>query len=184
MEKGLVKSFLHDSKSQKLFLVFNECQVIFSEGEWDAIKKPGDNWEDHLAAFSGLEKEIRSFFELHNHLQFTKVFSLKEDKEFEIQIIGKTLPGKGKICMVTGLALWPFQENFSGKDAISNSSLIWDVDLLLHRKIEFERMINWVSTSFLNVTDVEWDEVFKKAMALMARSQNADRSNFFWCIMI
>ncbi|MEX2513694.1 MAG: PAS domain S-box protein [Cyclobacteriaceae bacterium] len=182
MEKGSVKSFLQAKNSQKLYLVFDECQVIFSEGDWEAIKKPGNNWEDHLASFSGLEKEIQSFFNLLSSLQITKVFSLKGDKEFEIQIICKTLPGKGKICMVTGLPLWPYgplQETYSGKDEAKNPSLISDVDLLLHRKIEFERMINWVSTSFLNATDVEWDEVFEKAMALMGRSQNADRSNFF-----
>jgi PAS domain S-box-containing protein len=134
-----------------------------------------------LRAFPDAEEDIRVFFKDKAKPYYFSVYQSSFLPGWRIKVEGKQIKGDAKICCVTGT----FQngrmavKNILRTDPAEERESLNQAESLLHRKIEFERMINWVSTCFLNASDENWDEIFRNALSMLGYSQNADRANFF-----
>ncbi|SEJ73992.1 PAS domain S-box-containing protein [Cyclobacterium xiamenense] len=179
MDKGFEKNLYQRFSGERyLFLVFDKSHVIFSEGDWAPFKGKEEGWGSYLEGFEGLTREIQAYFEDKEPGDLTFDYSSERNPGFALKISGKHVLGKGKLCTVTGIFNPPKELASDGKKA-ENTSSDQDVALLLHRKVEFERMINWVTTRFLNAGDDEWDQVVIKALSMIAHAQGATQANFF-----
>ncbi|MDN3689327.1 PAS domain S-box protein [Cyclobacterium jeungdonense] len=182
MEKGFEQNLFQRSKNgSELFLVFDENQLLLAEGDWSPYKEKGSDWKAYLSGFDGLIPEIQTYFESEQArgLGFEYFFEGEENKpHLKLKITGKQAESLGKICMLTGLREENTPDLMNGVES-ERSNSTQDAEQQLHRKVEFERMINWVSTRFLNASDDEWDQVFLKALSMIANSQGAERANFF-----
>lgn len=179
MEVGFQRGLDYGHRNgQELFLVFSEKNIIFSKGEWWFLDQKGKYWEDYLKAFPGLINEIREFFR-GNKGTYDAIHRSASLPGWLIEAEGRIIHGSGKICCVKGILLYGNQHKTISWKVTGEQE---DTDLtssLLHRKVEFERMVNWVSTCFLNASDDKWDEVFRNSLSLIGYSLNADRVNFF-----
>ncbi|SHN13376.1 PAS domain S-box-containing protein [Cyclobacterium lianum] len=175
--------FQRPEKGNELLLVFKKDQVIFAEGDWQIFQADKNNsWPSFLNDYADLRRNIRDYFD--NDFQETlHIQDLYEGKvALWVQVDGKVLADGSKICLFTGQYAISsdrkaaFEEEGTLLADLANGD---DAASLLHRKVEFERMINWVSTRFLNASDEEWDQVFLKALSMIAHAQQAERANFF-----
>ncbi|WP_375583065.1 PAS domain S-box protein [Cyclobacterium xiamenense] len=175
MDKGFEQNlYQRFNKERYLFLVCDENQLIFSDGDWPSINEENGGWQAYFEPFGDLGRQIQEYFDdpLRKDLDLDLVFD--RQPAVNLKVSGKYVPGKGKLCTVTGK-----YEPTSVLSAENDADIRQDVALLLHRKVEFERMINWVTTRFLNAGDDEWDQVFLKALSMIAHAQGAERANFF-----
>ncbi|MBD3628030.1 PAS domain S-box protein [Cyclobacterium sp.] len=175
--------FQGPKKGHELLLIFNKDQVIFSEGDWRLFHKKKDGvWENYLKEFDKLVQDIQRYFE--NDRQ--EIFHIEYQHEGKVQLLlkieGSILDDGTKICLLTGhftTANGGRKKSDAGNNEDQDLAFEEDAASLLNRKVEFERMINWVSTHFLNASDEEWDQVFLKALSMIAHAQHAERANFF-----
>lgn len=175
--------FQGPKKGHDLLLVFSRDQVIFSDGDWLPFhKKKGSGWASYLEVFDHLVQDIHCYFDDEHQEGIGFEYLHEGNTLLLLKIEGRVQEEGGKICLLTGYFISSHSrgQEFNGDGIPSRKlSAAEDPASLLHRKVEFERMINWVSTRFLNASDKEWDQVFIKALSMIAHAQHAERANFF-----
>ncbi|WP_235114353.1 PAS domain S-box protein [Cyclobacterium qasimii] len=184
MEKEFDKDlFQGDEKSLDLFLVFDYSQVIFSSDNWQHQLSEKNSWDTFLSGFSGLVNEVNSFFNNPNQSQLQLSSTHDQNSEFQISVEGKSVEGKGKICIVNGKYHYSESQKAAGFLLDNEQSATLgqeDAAAILRRKMKFDQQINDVSTAFLNASEAEWDKVFMTALSMVVKSQNAEVGNFFY----
>lgn len=184
MEKEFYKNlFQGNEKSLDLFLVFDNSQVIFSSGNWLDPLSEGMSWENYLSNFKELVTDVKSFFIDPTQTQFRSLSDYDQKLGLQISVEGKTVEGKGKICVASGKYL--VEVSNKDKDLLyDNEKSVFlgqeDATAFLKGKLEFDQHVNEFSTAFLNAKEEEWDEIFLKALAMVVKFHGADVGNFFY----
>jgi PAS domain S-box-containing protein len=169
-------------KGQEVFLVFGPSRVFFSKG-LDIKKKNLKQSTDWRAIFEHvpyLLHEVEHFFSSDAVAQLpAKVYLDTAGKMLEWEVEGIYSPEFGKLCLAWGKTPLVESENEIDNTLPSSQTHNKELETQLSRKLELERMVNWVSTRFLNSQDHEIEEIYKEAIGLVGKLQGADRANLF-----
>ncbi len=169
-------------KGQEAFLVFGPNRVFFSKGL--PPKKQGANqtmdWRVIFEHVPYLLHEVEHFFSSEPGVELPlKVYLDTVGKMVEWEVEGIYFQDLGKLCLAWGKTPLDEKENENDIAPKTSLSLQLELETQLSRKLELERMVNWVSTRFLNSQDHEIEEIYKEAIGLVGKLQGADRANLF-----
>ncbi|WP_114750831.1 PAS domain S-box protein [Pleomorphovibrio marinus] len=170
-------------KGHDVYLVLGPSKVIFSKGLHTITQNPKHplDWRVIFEHVPYLLHELEHFFSSKEESEMSpKVYLDTIGNLIEWEVEGIHSPELGKLCLAYGRAPHSkeIEDSEEGESASLDSSQI-ELKTQLNRKLELERMVNWISTRFLNSRDQEIEEIFREAIGLIGKLQGADRANLF-----